>query len=224
MKNLELKTEKRDVFGKKLASLREKDKLPAVVYGPKEKSAPIFISSSAFKKVFKEAGESTIVSLDIEGKKHDVLIHEIDIDPVMNEPRHVDFYAVDVTKTTTVVVPLEFEGIAPAVKNLGGILIKVKNEIEVEALPKDLPHEIKIDVSTLAEIGSKVTIADIPAPKGVKILGNPEEVVALTEMPKEEVVPEAAPTIADIEVTSEKKETKEGEEEGSGDEGEKKAE
>lgn len=205
MTELKLKAEKRDIFGKSLVEFRKQDMLPAVVYGPKEESQPIFVSLSDFKKVWKEAGESAVVVLEIGGKAKEVLIHEVDSDPLKDEFLHADFYAVDVTKTTVVSVPLEFEGEAPAVKNLGGILVKVIYEVEVEALPKDLPREIKVDISSLENFEDKIIIGDLKVPAGVKIFGNLEEAVVLVEMPKEEAPVVAESSIADIEAISEKK-------------------
>ena len=91
---LELKAEKRDIFGKKLKSLRKKDKLPAVLYGPKESSQPIFISLKDFKKIWADAGESTVIKINLDNSKKDVLIQEVAMDPRKGEAIHVDFYAV----------------------------------------------------------------------------------------------------------------------------------
>jgi large subunit ribosomal protein L25 len=218
MDRLILKAEKRDCFGNSLAVLREQGRLPAVFYGPKEKSQSIFVPLIDFLKVWRAAGESTVVELDLAGTKKNVLIYDVDLDPLTNEPRHVDFYVVDMAKKITASVPLEFEGEAPAVK-LGGVLVKVIHEVEVEALPANLPYELKIDVSSLKSFEDKVTVKDIQCPSGVEILAEPENVVALVEEAKEEEAetPEEAPSIEDIEVTTEKKpKTGEGDESSSG--------
>ncbi len=206
MGTLILKAEKRDIFGKKLAKIRSQNKLPAVVYGPKEKNENIFVLLNDFKKVWKEAGENTLIQIEIGGKKKDVLIYEVGMDPIKNEPCHVDFYAADVTKEISAMIPVVFEGVSPAIKDLGGILVKVIHEIEVEALPKDLPHEIKVDISLLQTFEDKVTIGDLKPPAGVKLIGNSEETIVFVQMPKEEEAPAVAePSLADIEVLTEKK-------------------
>jgi len=212
---LKLKAEPRDIFGKNLADVRKQGKLPAVFYGPKEKNRSIFVDFVDFKKIWKEGGESTIIKLDIGGKETDVLIYNIDMEPIKNEPVHVDFYALDMTKKITTFVPLEFVGEAPAVKSLSGILVKVVHEVEVEAMPKDLPSEIAVDISGLEAFEDRITIGDLKLPEGVKLLANLEDVVCFAEEPKEEEEPEEeAPNLEDIEVEREKKEGKEGEEGG----------
>ncbi len=212
---LELKTESREVFGKKLEPFRKQGKLPAVLYGPKEKSRPLFVFLKDFKKLWKEAGESTVIQLNLEKSKKEVLIQDVAIDPVKDEPVHVDFYAVLMDKPIEASIALVFEGISPAVKNLGGVLVKVMHEVEVEALPKNLPHELVVDISKLEKFEDKVFAKDIILQEGVKLISNSEEVIALVEEPKEE---EAAPpteekiAFEEIEVAG-KKEKEEKEEE-----------
>jgi large subunit ribosomal protein L25 len=211
---LELQTENRDVFGKKLKEFRQKGKLPAVLYGPKEKAQSLFVSLKDFKKLWKEAGESTVIQLNLEKSKKEVLIQDVAVDPVKDEPIHVDFYAVQMDKPIEASVALVFEGISPAVKNLGGVLVKVAHEIEIEALPKNLPHELIVDISKLENFEDKISAKDIILPKEVKLITNPEEVIALVEEPREEeVAPPAEEKIAfeEIEVAG-KKEKEEGEE------------
>ena len=136
---LQLVLEKRDTFGKKLFPSRKMGKLPVVVYGSKHKSGSYFVSVKDFKKIWKEAGESTLVSLKEDSKNYDVLIQEVDTHPLSGEPIHADFYAIDINKPVEVKVAVEFVGVSPAVKNLGAILVKVMHELEIEMQPKDLP-------------------------------------------------------------------------------------
>lgn len=185
---LELQAEKREIFGKKLKPFRKEGKLPAVLYGPKEKSQPLFISLKDFKKLWKEAGESTVIQLNLEKSKKEVLIQDVAMDPVKDEPVHVDFYAVQMDKPIEASVALEFSGISPAIKNLGGVLVKVMHEIEVEALPKNLPHELVVDISKLEKFEDKILAKDIVLPEGVKLIANPEEVIALVEESREEEI------------------------------------
>ncbi len=152
--------------------------IPAVVYGPKQETVSISVPKQEFIKAFKDAGESTTVTLMVDGAKHDVLIHDVDYDPVAHTPRHVDFYAVDMNKPIEVSVPLEFEGVAPAVKGNIGTLVKVMHEVQIEALPKDLPHSISVDMSGLTGLDSQIAAGDLVLPKGVTLITSADEVVA----------------------------------------------
>jgi large subunit ribosomal protein L25 len=188
----------------KLPKLSREGFIPAVYYGPKEKATSIAINTIAFKKIWKDAGESSIINLSGEGEEHDVLIQEVDAHPISGAPRHADFYVIEKGKKLQVGVPLEFEGIAPAVKDGSGSLIKVLHEIEIEAMPKDLPHDLKVDISMLATTDSQILARDIALPSGVVLITDPEEVVAAIAIAREE--PEEAPvaSIADIEVVGAK--------------------
>jgi large subunit ribosomal protein L25 len=207
---LTLNVEKRDPKTT-LASIRKAGKMPAVFYGKKEKSTSIEIPYAIFEKTLKTAGESSILHLSGEGIDVDVLIKEVDRDPVTDKPRHADFYAIEKGKKLEIKVPIVFVGVAPAVKDLAGVLVKVMHEIEIEALPKDLPHNIEVDISTLATFDSVVAVKDIKVPAGVEIKAKPEDVIASVYEPKEEVVEEAPVDLSAIEVTKKGKEAKEGE-------------
>ncbi|HEY4489841.1 MAG TPA: 50S ribosomal protein L25 [Candidatus Paceibacterota bacterium] len=194
--------------------LRTSGFLPAVFYGKKEKSTPITIYTKDFLKVWKEAGESTVVVLKNGSQELETLIHDIDFDPVTGKPRHADFYVFEKGHKLEVDVPLEFTGVSSAVKDLGGVFVKVLHQLRVEALPKDLPHQIEVDISTLAEIGSQILTKDIKLPAGVDFKVSPDEVVALVAAPKEEEPEETTPIdLESIEVQAKGKEAKEGEEE-----------
>ncbi len=184
-----LNIEKRDMAVKP-QSLRKEGRIPAVFYGRKEVSTPITLSKIDFKKVWKEAGESSVIVLSGADGEHEALINDVDVDPVTEEPRHVDFYVIEKGKKVTVTIPLDFVGVSPAVKELGAVLVKVLHEIEIEVLPKDLPHEITVDISSLSQFDQHITIADLSIPEGVTILAAAEDIVVLVSEPKEEVEPE----------------------------------
>ena len=205
-----LDVEKRDLK-QNLSQIRKTGKIPAVFYGKKEISTPIMLSNAIFEKTLKEAGESTILHLKGDGINVDVLIHDVDLDPVTDKPRHADFYAIEKDKKLAVKIPLEFIGVAPAVKDLGGILVKVMHEMEIEALPKDLPHKLEVDISPLISFTSVVMAKDIKLPSGVSLKIKPEEVIASVYEPKEEVVEEKAVDLSAIEVEKKGKEAKVGE-------------
>ncbi|MDE2116890.1 MAG: 50S ribosomal protein L25, partial [Patescibacteria group bacterium] len=170
-----LKVEKRDAKAD-VDALRTSGRIPAVFYGKKEASTPISVSAVDFVKTYKQAGESSVVILQGDGVEVESLIHDIDLHPVTGKPLHIDFYVFEKGKKIQVGVPIEFSGIAPAVKDLGGTLIKVLHEIEIEALPKDLPHRITVDISPLATFDSVIKASDVKLPEGVALAINAEDI------------------------------------------------
>src|SRR3989338_4928762 len=172
-----IKASKRDL-DKKLDDLRKSGEIPAVFYGEGKTTTSITLSSIEFKKIWREAGESSAVKISTPDGDIDVLIHEVQVDPVTDEPIHVDFLAIDMKKKISVKVPLEFTGVAPAVKNGIGNLVKVLHEIEIEALPADLPHNLSVDISTLLGLENNILVSDIKLPSGVIAITKGDEVVA----------------------------------------------
>ncbi len=195
---------------------RTKDKtgtIPAVFYGPKQESTSITISLVDFLKVWKKAGESAIITLKGLGDEHEALIHDIDLHPVTGTPRHADFYVIEKGKKLQIDVPLVYEGVSSAVKDLAGILVKTMHEVKIEALPKDLPRELKVDLSLLSALDSTIHAKDIVLPAGVTLLDSADEVVASIDIAREEVVEESTTIdMSAIEVEKKGKEPKEGEE------------
>lgn len=202
---LELNAQIREATGNKLKALREKGLVPAVVYGSSHKPISLKVDYQEFRKIFEEAGESTLLKLKIGDQTKNVLIHEVARDPVTDKFIHIDFLQVRMDKVITAEVPLVFEGEAPAVKNLDGILIKNITEVEVEALPKDLPHEIKVDISKLETFEDNIRIKDLKLSEVVKVLTDAEENIVsvapprtkeeleeLEEKPEEEIPAEEA--------------------------------
>ena len=207
---LSLNVERRE--GAKNEAIRKAGKIPAVFYGPKEASTSIAVSAVEFKKVWKKAGESSVVVLKEGKNEHEALIHDVDVHPVSGIVRHADFYVIEKGKKVKVRTPIVFAGVSPAVKDKGGILVKVLRDIEIEAAPKDLPHEITVDISSLAELNSAIHAGDIKLPAGVTLVTKADEIVASIAEAKEEV--EEAPQAIDmstIEVAAKGKEVKEGE-------------
>jgi large subunit ribosomal protein L25 len=210
---LTLKAEKREKTDK-LEQIRQAGKLPAVFYGKKEATTPISITKKDFLKIWKEAGESSVITLETPEGVKESLIHDVDFDPVSGTPRHADFYVFEKGHKVEVELPIEFVGIAPAVKDLGGILVKVLHAFKVKAMPKDLPHNVEVDISNLQTFDDQVLAQDIKLPSGVELEENPEEVVALVSAPREEKEEETAPIdLSQIEV---EKKGKEDSEEGEG--------
>jgi large subunit ribosomal protein L25 len=169
-----------------LDSLKASGQLPAVFYGMGNESTPISISKIDFKKIWRKAGESSTVKITTPKAVIDVLIHEVQVNPVTDEPIHVDFLVIDMNKAIKVEVPLEFEGVSEAVKSGLGTLVKVLHEVEVEALPANLPHSFTVDISNLVGLDSQILVSDIVLPKGVKMITKENEVVASVAEQKEE--------------------------------------
>jgi large subunit ribosomal protein L25 len=169
-----------------LSSLRSADQIPAVYYGAGKETVSISIPLREFMKVWKDAGETSAVALDLGGEKVTTLIHDMQVDPITNVPTHVDFLIIDMKKEIEVAVPIEFTGLAEAEKGGLGTLVKVLHEVEVRALPNDMPHVFEVDVTSLASLDMQIHVKDIAVPKGVTILTDGEEVVALVAAYKEE--------------------------------------
>lgn len=212
MTAVSIKAEKRDAR-ESPAALRKAGKMPAVYYGKKQASTPIAVSEKEFAKAFREAGESTVVTLEMPEGSLDSLIYAVDRDPIVGRARHADFYVFEKGQKIKIKVPIEFIGVAPAVKDLGGVLVKVLHEIEIEAAPKDLPHAIAADISPLVDFKSQLLAKQVALPAGVALVTGEDEVVASVYEPKEEMEqPVAAPDLSAIEVEKKGKEAKEGEE------------
>ncbi|MEK7142521.1 MAG: 50S ribosomal protein L25 [Patescibacteria group bacterium] len=209
---LQLNTEIRNIFGKKLKNSKKEGKIPAVVYGKGKESKPLFVNLNEFKKIWKNIEEATIVKLK-GGSSDEVLVYDTEKDPVRGEFIHVDFYALDVDKPITADVKIIYEGVSPAVKEKGGVLVKVLHTLEIEALPKDFPHEIKIDVSKLINIGDRIIVKDLVFGKSVKVNSKDDQIIVLAKPHAEEKVDETPRTIEDVELSEKKgKKEEEGEE------------
>ncbi len=172
-----------------VATLRASGKIPAVIYGSGITTPiSITIEREAFKKAWASAGSSTSVTVTGAGEDHDVIIHDFQIDPRTDMVIHADLLALDKNTKVTVTVELEFVGISPAVKAGLGILEKALHEIEVEALPANLPKSLTVDISSLVDTHSQIHISDISLPKGVELKGyEAEDVVALISVIADEV-------------------------------------
>lgn len=200
---MQLTVEKRDI-AKKAGQYRQEGLMPAVIYGRSEESTPISLSRRDFEKVFKTAGSSTVITLKGLGEEKDALIHDVEFHAVSGEPLHADFYAIEKGQTVTVSVPIEFDGVSPAVKDLGGILVKVMHELEMEVMPKDLPQAIHVDISSLKTLEDKIFVGDLKLPASAKITVPMDEVVALVDTAVEEVEESAPVDLSSIETSVER--------------------
>jgi len=223
MAEVQLNAKIRKTLGKKVKILREKGILPACLYGYKLEPLSLEIDKKDFEKVYKQAGQSTMIELNIDPlpaktKAKMVLIHDLARDPVTDEFIHVDFYQVKLDKSITAEVPLIFESEAPAVKEKEGVLVKNITSVEVEALPLDLPRDIKVDLSKLKAFEDRILIKDLVVSEKVEIKESPEEVVALVMPPRTKEELEALEEKPEEKVEEVEGVEKEGEEEAEGEE------
>lgn len=219
MEKIVLKANKRTVVGRGLGALRREGKLPGVVYG-KAIDAPLNVvfDLREASKLLRHVGSSTLLTLDVEGREIPTLVRERQRDFLKGNYTHIDFLAISLTEKVRTMVRIVLEGASPAVKD-GGLLITGIEEIEVEALPQDLPENIHIDIGVLKEIGNGIHVADLTIPAGVELLTNPEEMIVVVTAPaveaEVEAPAEAAAGLAEPEVIEKGK----GEDEEAGAEG-----
>lgn len=178
--------------------------IKAVVYGPSYPSTSLIINQKDFIKLYKEAGESSIITLKGLDNDQDVLIHDIQKNVRNGDIVHVDFYAIKKGQKIKVHVPLVFIGVSEAVKNHGADLVKNIFEIEIEAEAADLPHEIEVDLSILKEIDDNIKVSDVKLPKGVKVLNNQDDVIVTVSTHEEEKESSTEIDMSSIEVSSAK--------------------
>jgi large subunit ribosomal protein L25 len=179
--------------------------IPAVVYGPHHESTSITLPAVAFEKVLKEAGEAAIVMLTGLGEELPTLIHDVDLDPLTNRPRHVDFYAVTKGEKVEVAIPLTFTGVSAAVQ-AGANLVKVLHEVEVSADPMSLPREFIVDLSLLKALNDQIHVRDLVVPAEVTLVTGADEVIAIAQEVVEEKEEVAPADLSAIEVEKKGKE------------------
>lgn len=193
MQKKELKAEVRKLEGRKVKNLRKEGILPGNVFGKNIKSESVQVVLKDFEKIFKEAGETGLVTLSVEGVEKPVLIHNLQLDPVLGTPIHVDFFQVNLKEKVTAEVPVELVGQSPTEKQALGTVVQQMQEIEVEALPGDLPEKFEVGVEGLTEVDQAIYVKDLKYDRTkVEVKADAEAIVAKVEPPqKEEVV--AAP-------------------------------
>lgn len=211
---IELNADPRAITGSKVKALRNAGYIPAVLYGKGQEALNLQVPAKDFAKVFKAAGESTLVYVNVNGQSYPTIIHDVAKDPVKDHIIHADFYKVSLTEKIKTKVPVVFVGESPAVKDLAGIFVRNVNELEVEALPQNLPHEITINISSLKNFGDQILVKDIDLGSDVKIEAETDAILATVQEPKsqEELDAElAAPTagVEDVKVIEKEKKEEE---------------
>lgn len=195
-----LKAEKRTLEGRKVKNLRKEGVLPGNVSGKKIKSEAVQVNLKDFEKIFKEIGETGLLTLTVGADEKPVLIHNLQYHPITDEPLHVDFLQVDLKEKVEADIPVEMSGESPAEKQALGTVVQYINEIKVEALPGDLPEKFEVDISTLAEVDQSIFVKDLKYDKSkIEIKGDLEAILAKVEPPqKEEVVEAPAPVEGEV--------------------------
>lgn len=211
---IKLSAKIRKETGKKTNALRLSDRIPAVVYGHKIRNVMLDIDYKEFQKVYRRAGVNSLIELDVVGEKEKkiVLIHEFQRDPVSDRFIHVDFFETSAKEEVEVKVPLVFEGVSLAVKDLGGTLIRDISELEIKALPQNLPHEIKVSIDKLNTFADRILVKDLVLPKDVKVLAKPDEIVVSVVAPakvEEELAKEIEEKVEDVAKVEKEKKTEE---------------
>lgn len=200
---VELTAEQREVMGRKVKHLRESGIMPAVLYGKGQESIALQVPVKAFDTVLKQAGESTLVYLTVGEQSYPTIIHDVARHPLSGLPIHADFYKVRLDEKITTKIPVVFVGESPAVLD-GGVFVRTMNEIEVEALPADLPHEITIDIAVLKLVGDQITLKDVKVPSAV-VIGGEDEIIAsiIAAKTEDELAAELAAPTTDISAVEE---------------------
>ncbi len=178
MCGMELAVQKREKFGKAVNALRKQGLIPAELYGKGVENLHLVVPAKELAKLLKQSGESSMISVVIDGQKKPVMIQEVVYDAVSDKLMSVDFYQVNLNEKIKVSVPLEFVGESLAVKDKEGILVKAMQEVEIESLPTDIPKSISVDISVIADIGQAIRVKDLVVPSGVKVLADAEGAVA----------------------------------------------
>jgi large subunit ribosomal protein L25 len=188
--------------------VRRAGMIPAVIYGSGAKTEHLEVPVPEFERVFRKAGESTLVTLNIAGEQpRTVIIHDTQRHYLTNKFQHIDFFEVNLLEKMTAKVPLVFSGTSLAVKANGGSLVTVIDEVEVECLPADLPHEIQVDISVLNSFSDSILVKDLKVPANVTVTNDAEETVAKVNAPRVVEAELSAPVVEDVSaVEVEKKE------------------
>lgn len=197
MKRPKLTVEKRSILGKQVRKLRKQGVFPANIYGKDMKSIAVQLPYKDFEATFRETGETGLLDVDVDGELRPVLIHNVQYDHLTNTPLHADFFQVNLKEKVKTMVPIVIIGQPKAVTDKIGLLLQPLSEVEVEALPTDLPEKIEVNVEPLSTINEQITIEDLKLPTGVTVLTDPGQIIVkigelVTKEAQEQAVAEQA--------------------------------
>lgn len=190
MEKIVLEASNREVVGKKVKVLRREGKIPAVMYGHEFNATPIVLDAHSTTKLLRNVSESTILVINLDGKEHSALVRDKQVDYIKGNILHLDFQVVSLTEKIRTNVHIELVGESPALEEFNAMIVNGISDVEVEALPQDLPEGISVDISVLDEIGKALYVKDLPAIDKVEILTDPEELIAIASAVKEEAIEE----------------------------------
>jgi large subunit ribosomal protein L25 len=211
MDELKLVADRRELTGRKVGQLRRQGLVPVVVYGNVKQPVNLQIENKMLERTLHAGGDTRLVEVTVNGGGiHNVLVKDVQREPVGHRLLHADFYAVNMTEKQHVAVPLVITG-KPAGMVAGLMVLKLHEAIHIEALPADIPGEIEVDVSPLT-LDRPITVADLPQVKGVTYVDDPEEVLLNLQQTREELVEETTEVEAEPEVVKKGKQTDEDEE------------
>lgn len=178
MQNLELNATRRTVIGKQVNALRREAQIPGVIYGSTTEPIALQFDAKELEYVVNQAGRSSIVEVKVAGSPtpYTAIFRDLQYEPIKRRIRHVDLQALSMTETVRLPLPITLVGKAP-VEEFGGMVLQLLNEIEIECLPKDLVHNLEVDISIFTEIGQAIHVKDLVAPTGITFMADPEELV-----------------------------------------------
>jgi large subunit ribosomal protein L25 len=189
MEEIVIQARQRDVVGKRVKGLRREGKLPAILYGKRIETMPIELDHKEASRILEGLSPSALIHIELDGGEHLALVREKQRDVILGTLLHIDFQAVSLTEKVRSEVSIHFIGESPAVKELGGILVTNIEQLEVEALPRDLPERIEVNVSNLFEIGDAVYVRDLSLPGDITVHAEPDDAIVVVTIPAAE--PEA---------------------------------
>lgn len=213
MERVVLKATRRNVTGKQVKALRRQGRLPAVLYGHGFEPIAISLDQHNSSLVLPGLSSSAIVTVDLDGEQYAALVRERQKDFIRNAFIHVDFQVVSLTETLRTTVHIEVRGNSPAVKDFNAVLVTNLAQVEVEALPQNLPERLVVDVAKLAQVGDAFRVSDLEVPSGVMILTDPDEIIVVATGAAAEEVEETPTTETAEPEVIERGKKEEGEEE-----------
>src|SRR5215211_1003299 len=193
MDQVVLKAEKRDVFGKQVKAMRRAGKLPAVIYGRHTDPISVSLDAHSASLVLGRLTSSSLVTINLDGKEYPALVREKQRDYIKNRLLHVDFLTVSLTETLRASVAVNLVGVSAAVKDFNAVLVTNLQSLEVECLPADLPERIDVDISVLARPGEGIRVRDVAVSDKVRVLDDPDTMVAVATFAKVEEEGAAVP-------------------------------